>query len=301
MIRSSMTLSFPIPRLRAKLEEASSRHSPLASASPAEGIACSLPDALPADERARLDTRRKSTSWKGFNLKRQLSKVDLKLKAAFVTAAPDDPEGDDDVASPARPDPFERMHRELHERSACAVPGSTVAPASAEPVHTPAPASEADDVYERIHRELQERWQERERDESGEPPPRPDNLPLFEEEECRPVRPPRHRPATRADDRRDQRLLSVPNIKYNKSNTATAAHEVARKRSAGSGAFAGTAAAVGAGSGTGGSFAGNLMRRFSKYRAAGRGRGAFASSLTSLMSITHCASSIVCTKSPSRA
>lgn len=45
------------------------------------------------------------------------------------------------------------------------------------------------------------------------PPPRPDNLPLVDEY-GNPVPPPRHK--KKLQEKRDQRLLSVPNIKFNK-------------------------------------------------------------------------------------
>ncbi|XP_026488659.1 syntaxin-binding protein 5 isoform X1 [Vanessa tameamea] len=218
----------------------------------------------------KLDTRRKSTPWKNFNLKRQISKVDLKLKAAFgpqeneeivekgnsqfycetagtSEAAPesitDSPEGEDagerradedksQLSSPLRvcSDVFERMHRELQEKRAA-------------------------DVYDRMHKELQERWQDKERGEitpdispsrigDDEKATRPDNLPLFDED-GKPLRPPRSKAKRKEDtkDQRDQRLLSVPNIKYNKQESV----KDLRKKQA-------TQQSQ--------SFAGNLMRRF---------------------------------------
>ncbi|XP_052741109.1 syntaxin-binding protein 5 isoform X2 [Bicyclus anynana] len=162
----------------------------------------------PAEEAApdpKLDSRRKSTPWKNFNLKRQLSKVDLKFKAAFAPveneenveksnsqfycepgpaeAAPEptpEPAAEAGASSPdsseaadasdedaRRADAFERMHRELHE-------------------------GRAPDAFDRMHRELQERWQEQERasPEAPERAPRPDCLPLFDED-GKPLRPPR--------------------------------------------------------------------------------------------------------------
>lgn len=71
---------------------------------------------------------------------------------------------------------------------------------------------------------------------------RPADLPLFDEN-GRPIAPPR----TKSIETRNQRLLSVPNIKYNR-NACDPSRPRARKESA-----------------TTSSFAGNLMRRFSKY------------------------------------
>ncbi|XP_060801516.1 syntaxin-binding protein 5 isoform X3 [Amyelois transitella] len=136
------------------------------------------PDA--ADDRPKPDARRKSTSWKTFNLKRQLSRVDLKFKAAFgpsegaeegaeadaaeaAEAAASSPDSDE---ARAEEDMFERMHRELAARR-------------------------PDDVYERMHRELQQRWQE--------PAARPASLAL-------PARPRRAREPAPA-------RLSVPDIR----------------------------------------------------------------------------------------
>ncbi|XP_049872687.1 syntaxin-binding protein 5 isoform X2 [Pectinophora gossypiella] len=243
------------------------------------------PAAEPGDDPPdKLEARRKSTtSWKTFNLKRQLSKVDLKFKSAFTVPPesnpedattekrnsqfycdtgdkPDAPESNDDspdsddtkpaeavepedgeksaerseLSSPLRvcSDVFERMHRELQEKR-------------------------SSDVYDRMHRELQERWQERERgaaspDTSPSRPaderaPRPDNLPLFEDD-GRPARPPRQKGKLKKEEdkreQRDQRLLSVPNIKYSKQESV----RDLRKRQASPAPP--------------GSFAGSLMRRF---------------------------------------
>lgn len=128
-------------------------------------------------------------------------------------------------ASPLRvcSDVFERMHRELQEKR-----GS--------------------DVYDRMHRELQERWHAQEAGEGagagegGGAPSRPDSLPLEA-----PTRPPRTRGGVASGSavgptcKREERLLSVPNIKYRAE---------ARRRG---------------GAAPAGSLAGSLMRRFSKY------------------------------------
>ncbi|KAI5637671.1 LLGL2 domain-containing protein [Phthorimaea operculella] len=230
------------------------------------------PTPTPAATSASLDTRRKSTSWsKTFNLKRQLSKVDLKFKAAFTTpdnneemsiekrnsqfycdsektdtveSTNESPESDEKTAEPEESadsadrselssplrvcsDVFERMHRELQEKR-------------------------SSDVYDRMHKELQERWKE-EGDSVVSPdispskleeaPTRPDNLPLWEED-GRPTRPPRQKGKTKKEDeKRDQRLLSVPNIKYSKQEPV---RDLRRRQP----------------SPQPQSFAGNLMRRF---------------------------------------
>lgn len=275
---------FPLP-CPLKLEDWSR---PTPAASPADlGAAAAIPDEPPPAQ-DKLENRRKSTSWKTFNLKRQLSKVDLKFKAAFtgpaetnaeevvsekrnsqfycepgdkIDAAPESntetPESDEtktaedveevkstdknELSSPLRvcSDVFERMHKELQEKR-------------------------SSDVYDRMHKELQERWQDKERIEAGISPDispsrleedklvRPDNLPLFEED-GRPARPPRQKGKTKKEeaekrDQRDQRLLSVPNIKYSKREQESV-KDLRRKQA----------------TPPTGSFAGNLMRRFSKY------------------------------------
>ncbi|XP_045449692.1 syntaxin-binding protein 5 [Melitaea cinxia] len=265
-------LYLPHPELRAERRRSPDldqlEESP-ASPEPAEEA---LPD-------PKLDTRRKSTPWKTFNLKRQLSKVDLKLKAAFappeneeaieksnsqfysdttgtgtsevvIESSTESPDGEEmgekkveedksQLSSPLRvcSDVFERMHRELQEKRSA-------------------------DVYDRMHKELQERWQDKERGETtpdispsqigdDEKATRPDNLPLFDED-GKPLRPPRSKGKKKEDptrDQRDQRLLSVPNIKYSKQESV----KDLRKKQATSQQSQ--------------SFAGNLMRRFREFLA----------------------------------
>ncbi|CAK1541946.1 unnamed protein product [Leptosia nina] len=267
-------LYLPEPTLRHEKHDRHDRRSPdldqleesPASPEPAEEA---LPD-------PKLDMRRKSTPWKTFNLKRQLSKVDLKLKAAFAPVDNDElseksnsqfycepveklendvknpsdhtndsPDGDElieklseddknQLSSPLRvcSDVFERMHKELQEKR-------------------------SSDVYDRMHKELQERWQDKDRQESSpdvspsklgddEKAVRPDNLPLFDDE-GKPTRPPRQK-SKKKEDLRDQRLLSVPNIKYSKQESVK---DLRKKQPAQQGQ----------------SFAGNLMRRFRDFVA----------------------------------
>nr|XP_021206651.1 syntaxin-binding protein 5 isoform X3 [Bombyx mori] len=260
------------------LDQAEETPRPSPALSPEAPEEAALPP-LPLEEKPKLDPRRKSTSWKNFNLKRQLSKVDLKFKAAFavptennleetvaekstsqfyceatdktdaaVEPNAESPELDDNktvvneedksqLSSPLRvcSDVFERMHKELQEKR-------------------------SSDVYDRMHKELQERWKDKEANEPAVSPDvspvveeekatRPDNLPLFEED-GRPTRPPRQKGKIKKEDvekkdQRDQRLLSVPNIKYSKQEGAK---ETRRKQPSSQQA----------------SFAGNLMRRFSR-------------------------------------
>ncbi|KPJ10093.1 Syntaxin-binding protein 5 [Papilio machaon] len=249
--------------------------SPAASPDPALAPAPAGPAPDEHDDR-KLDTRRRSTSWKTFNLKRQLSKVDLKFKSAFtvppennvdeekgnsqfycdpveksdptpesnvenpevIEKATEATEEDKDLSSPLRvcSDVFERMHKELQEKR-------------------------SSDVYDRMHKELQERWQDKDNNEitpdlspsklEEEKVSRPDNLPLFDED-GKPTRPPRQKSKKKEEGReqREQRLLSVPNIKYRQE----AAREARKRQSAGPAPPP--------------SFAGNLMRRFRDFVAS---------------------------------
>ncbi|XP_022827794.1 syntaxin-binding protein 5 isoform X1 [Spodoptera litura] len=130
-----------------QLEDSAARASPGASphdepdepAAPPEPA----PDAAP-DDKPKLDTRRKSTTWKNFNLKRQLSKVDLKFKAAF--AAPTENNTEEINAEKSN----SQFYCEAPDRAPVAAPERGPEPSAGE--------SPPGDMYERMHRELQERW-----------------------------------------------------------------------------------------------------------------------------------------------
>lgn len=134
--------------IRCKLEDAA-RASPGASphdepdepAAPPEPA----PDTAP-DDKPKLDTRRKSTTWKNFNLKRQLSKVDLKFKAAF--AAPTENNTEEINAEKSN----SQFYCEAPDRAPVGAPERGPEPSAGE--------SPPGDMYERMHRELQERWSE---------------------------------------------------------------------------------------------------------------------------------------------
>ncbi|CAH1636671.1 unnamed protein product [Spodoptera littoralis] len=133
--------------IRYKLEDSAARASPGASphdepdepAAPPEPA----PDAAP-DDKPKLDTRRKSTTWKNFNLKRQLSKVDLKFKAAF--AAPTENNTEEINAEKSN----SQFYCEAPDRAPVGAPERGPEPSAGE--------SPPGDMYERMHRELQERW-----------------------------------------------------------------------------------------------------------------------------------------------
>ncbi|CAD0201993.1 unnamed protein product [Chrysodeixis includens] len=180
------------------------------AASPAEPG----PDEPPApDDKAKLDTRRKSTSWKTFNLKRQLSKVDLKFKAAFAMPT----ENNLEEVVPEKGN--SQFYCEANERTEAA-PATTASTSASTPTPTPSatPAPESQpaspdseetkpssadeegsgagssplrvcsDVFERMHRELQDKRapdvyermhrELQERWQAEHAPARPDSLPL---------------------------------------------------------------------------------------------------------------------------
>ncbi|XP_045532231.1 syntaxin-binding protein 5 isoform X2 [Pieris brassicae] len=265
------SLYLPEPSLRPDRHDRHDRRSPdldqleeaPASPEPAE-------ETLPEP---KLDARRKSTPWKTFNLKRQLSKVDLKLKAAFAPVDSDEtteksnsqfytePQEKAESAQESNDSPDEESNEKLSEEDKSQLPSPLrVCSDVFERMHRELQEKRSADVYDRMHKELQERWQDKDRLESSpdvspsklgddDKAVRPDNLPLFDDE-GKPTRPPRQKSKKKDDrDQREQRLLSVPNIKYNRQESV----KDLRKRQASQPAQ---------------SFAGNLMRRFRDFVAS---------------------------------
>lgn len=192
---------------------------------------------------------RKPSTWKGFNIKRRLSKVDVKLRNSLATSdrrpscvfysdyslSPDNcndeekssPDSDQNtiienqLQSPETPqgeefDAVEEFSADLQympPESSSLVVGSL--------------GSQCDDSNRRVCFSS-----------------RPDNLDLVDESGC-PIRPPRSKKKTN-----DQRLLSVPNIKFQKPelrNMKDLRYNEGNTQPSGQS-----------------SFAGSLMRRFSK-------------------------------------
>ncbi|XP_061378643.1 syntaxin-binding protein 5 isoform X1 [Danaus plexippus] len=220
----------------------------------------SSPDAVEeAFPDPKLDMRRKSTPWKNFNLKRQLSKVDLKFKAAF--AAPENEDNNEKGNSqfycePSAPTQVSSDRTEAMNTDSPDEVETGVKVTEEDKSQLSSPLRVCSDVFERMHKELQERWQDKERNEDTpdispsrlgeeEKATRPDNLPLFDED-GKPLRPPRGKSRRKEEtrDQRDQRLLSVPNIKYTKQESVK---DLRKKQAAAQQPQ---------------SFAGNLMRRF---------------------------------------
>ncbi|KAJ0183057.1 hypothetical protein K1T71_001033 [Dendrolimus kikuchii] len=155
------------------------------------------------DEKPKLDSRRKSSSWKNFNLKRQLSKVDLKFKAAF--AVPPDPSieeiapekgnsqfycetekveklekvetfptSDSNVESPESEE-NKILEAEAEVENDDVDKNKLSSPLKVcsdvfERMHKELQEKRSTDVYDRMHKELQERWQDKERAEGGTSP-----------------------------------------------------------------------------------------------------------------------------------
>lgn len=282
-------MMFVSPPAGPKLEEPAR---PTPAASPAELGAPEEGPAPAPDDRAKLDMRRKSTSWKTFNLKRQFSKVDLKLKAAFAVppaetdldetapekgnsqfycesspkpevaqeALPDPPpETPDEEAKPEIEEVEEETDRDKGEEKSPVSSPLRVCSDVFERMHKELQEKRSSDVYDRMHRELQERWQDKERAEAEAAPPaapaeRPDNLPLFEED-GRPTRPPRQKGRSRREEagRPEPREHRLLSVPNAKSKPE-AVRDLRRKQSQQAPP----------------SFAGSFMRRFSKYRVTPR-------------------------------
>lgn len=196
--------------------------------------------------------RRRSSAWKGFNFKRQLSKVDMKLKNTFA--------GNSD-----------HHHHQHGKEKRNSIFYSDISPGQdlEETPEKSSPESDDDTVIENAIIAADKKHDSK--DANDESPieesflvgslgthyelaagkkvgfsNRPDNLDLVDENGY-PIRPPRYK--KRMADKRDQRLMSVPNIKFQRAELRDLRDRddrdgVASKEQA--------------------SFAGNLMRRFSK-------------------------------------
>lgn len=195
---------------------------------------------------------RKPSTWKAFNIKRRLSKVDVRLRNSLTTSdrrpscvfysdyppSPDDC-NDEDKSSPES-DQNTIIENQLQSPET--------------------PQGEDFDAMEEFSADIQYMPPESpslvvgslgsQCEDSNRTvcfSSRPDNLDLVDESGC-PIRPPRSKKKT--NDKRDQRLLSVPNIKFQKAelrNMKDLRYNEDNTQPSGQS-----------------SFAGNLMRRFSK-------------------------------------
>ncbi|XP_046747127.1 syntaxin-binding protein 5 isoform X2 [Diprion similis] len=231
---------------------------------------------------------RKKNSWKGFNLKRQLSKVDLKLKTTFTGAS-------QCSASSQAPQPH-TIYQKRPSVGVCQAGseagGTASPPTEVETVSVFASCPPRHEVFEEIP-------------ESGEPAEgagnegesaacatspadgnsagregnlavstaqealeRPDELPLFDNE-GKPIRPRRDLSKKSWPHRRENRLLSVPHSKYQRNDGT---HSDMKSREDG-----------------GPSFAGNLMRRFNKLDSSfTQSRSSSMSSLENITETINC-------------
>lgn len=185
--------------------------------------------------------RRKSAAWRGFNLKRQLSKVDMKLKHTFSTS-------EKRTSVFYAPEPLEISPNELTEDS----DGDKASPDSEE-IDTPEECTAEEETPATVVLAVGSLGSNVDK-RVGFSAMRPDNLALVDEH-GNPVRPPRHK--KKVLDKRDQRLLSVPNIKFTKPEVPNMhdLRDVREQISTTSGNNPPPPQA---------SFTGNLMRRFSK-------------------------------------
>lgn len=205
------------------------------------------------EEKAVPIPRRKSSTWKGF--KRQLSKVDLKIKnplkekrnsVFYSDISPDQNDNlDEEKSSPESDDNTVIDNQSVIDLS----------------LNLKDFKIEEKESYEEFPSDIQFSPDE-DSDTSftvGSMPNhddrkvsfvrRPDNLELMDQDGC-PVRPPRH-VKKKLTDKRDQRLLSVPNIKFQRPDAQTMKDLRDKEETMVSPQP---------------SFTGNLMRRFSKFQ-----------------------------------
>lgn len=200
------------------------------------------------------NTRRKSSTWKTFNLKRQLSKVDTKLKttlkekrhSVFYSGQEDCLE--DDTSSPESDDDTVIDNKSVIDLSVSPENAKSMIKTkeyegreefSADLEFSPDLDSDSLFLVGSMGNEVRKVGFTS----------RPDNLELMDDA-AYPVRPPRHVKKKNAE-KRDQRLLSVPNIKFHKADIPSFKDLRDKKEDS----------VISPQS----SFAGNLMRRFSKF------------------------------------
>ncbi|CAG9861179.1 unnamed protein product [Phyllotreta striolata] len=168
--------------------------------------------------------RRKSSTWKGFNLKRQLSRVDIKIKNSLkdkrgsifyndANSGPECPEENVEDAETTSPESDENT----------IVDNQSVIDLNVKREDQIAAAALENDIIEYSPEEEPEfplmvgslgNSAECQRRKMGSIT-RPDNLELSED--GLPIRPPRQK-KKQQQDKRDQRLLSVPNIKFQRAD-----------------------------------------------------------------------------------
>lgn len=168
-------------------------------------------------------SRRKSSTWKNFNLKRQLSRVDIKIKNSLKDKR-------NSIFYPEVSPTSEEIASRLEEVAAAAAAAAIASPDSDENTLI----GGGDDQQFNNNRTDDDELQFSPDEEILTPPftvgsltdggnkrvgfaNRPDNLDLLDDDGS-PVRPPRGR--KKVQEKRDNRLLSVPNIKYHNRGTS---------------------------------------------------------------------------------
>ncbi|KAJ1531793.1 hypothetical protein ONE63_000447 [Megalurothrips usitatus] len=178
--------------------------------------------------------RKRSHSWKGFSFKKQLSRVDLKLKQTFSNAPQTG-----------------QLSQGASKRPSVTISYSAITPSQLSPVGTDSPPDSTDDLKEILTPESEDAPRAcPSSEDAGLFSPdevsveygteaceclsdsgmdtgsdadrvsrRPADLPLFDTD-GKPMRPPRRRESVmkKVAEKRDCRLLSVPNIKYHRSD-----------------------------------------------------------------------------------
>ncbi|XP_048511692.1 syntaxin-binding protein 5 isoform X2 [Athalia rosae] len=247
------------------------------------------------EEQSGEQSGRKKTSWKGFNLKRQLSRVDLKIKTTFAS-------GSQCPVQQQQPSIHHQKRHSVisHGQSDSVAASSPPTDASNEASSLFASCPPRHEIFEEIP-ETGEPTEVQDKDNGGdnngancpdesvttsssvvnessnistaeESLERPDDLPLFLDYEVMPpIRPKRDVTKKWHHQKRENRLLSVPYIKYQKNEG-----NFSDLRSKEDGAPPP-------------SFAGNLMRRFNKLDSSfTRSRSSSMSSLENITETINC-------------
>lgn len=155
--------------------------------------------------------RRKSSTWNRFNLKRQLSKVDMKLKSTFSTA--DNPK--EKQSSVFYSDPFPNLELEnLDDNTSPYSDEKTIVDSRRHAEAGDELAGDGELSPEEEGEEIHFGSLDISNARKNSFVLRPHILDLADDDVC-PVPPPRH-VKKKKQERRDQRLLSVPNIKFQK-------------------------------------------------------------------------------------
>ncbi|KAG5305778.1 STXB5 protein, partial [Acromyrmex insinuator] len=232
------------------------------------------------------DECQKSQGWKGFSLKRQLSKVDLKIKNTFTPSSVSSQNGSSSsglmqvpqcqqISSDTGSQKSSTFYCNIEAASTSSLsPVESVDSESSLSPESQSPGRESpqtDDKKQEIQEARSSTENENEKTIMSNDnivakteAVRPMNLSLPEHE----AKPPRLRYIAKIKQaKREGRLLSVPNLKFSKNETTVC--DLRCEESA-----------------TSESFTGNLIRRFSKYKFDGSFQRSRSSSMSSLENIT---------------